>query len=139
MRSEGSLCIHSHYINPPCSLKDIIHSGEALSASVQANESTKLPTMSTCTRCGYISSNELCKACLLLEGLNKGLPQLGIGHTTKIRRQHEAANLASGLSTPTPLSSPSLDGTRSTDENVKVVTHIKDLGRLANQPTLDTV
>ncbi|KAG9321158.1 hypothetical protein KVV02_007733 [Mortierella alpina] len=118
---------------------DIIHSGEALSASVQANESTKLPTMSTCTRCGYISSNELCKACLLLEGLNKGLPQLGIGHTTKIRRQHEAANLASGLSTPASPSSPSVDGSRPTDENVKVVTHIKDLGRLANQPTLDTV
>ncbi|KAG0277143.1 cytosolic thiouridylase subunit Ctu1 [Linnemannia exigua] len=111
---------------------DIIHSGEALSASVQANESTKLPTMSNCTRCGYISSNELCKACLLLEGLNKGLPQLGIGHTTKIRRMHEAANLASGLSSPASLSSP---GSGVTEDNVKVVTHIKDLGQLATMPT----
>ena len=75
----------------------------------------------------------------MLEGLNKGLPQLGIGHTTKIRRQHEAANLASGLSTPASPSSPLVDGSRPTDENVKVVTHIKDLGRLANQPTLDSV
>ncbi|KAG0199699.1 nucleotidyltransferase [Mortierella sp. NVP41] len=109
--------------------------GEALSASVQANESTKLPTMSNCTRCGYISSNELCKACLLLEGLNKGLPQLGIGHTTKIRRMHEAANLASGLSSPV---SVSLTANGSTEENVKVVTHIKDLGQLATMPTLDS-
>ena len=29
----------------------------------------------TCTRCGYISSNELCKACIMLEGLNKGRPR----------------------------------------------------------------
>ncbi|KAF9411357.1 cytosolic thiouridylase subunit Ctu1, partial [Entomortierella beljakovae] len=107
---------------------DIIHSGEALSASVQANESTKLPTLSNCTRCGYISSNELCKACLLLEGLNKGLPQLGIGHTTRIRRMHETAELASGLSTPESLSG--------SEEKGKVVTHIKDLGRLENMPTL---
>ncbi|KAG0265834.1 cytosolic thiouridylase subunit Ctu1 [Mortierella polycephala] len=119
---------------------DIIHSGEALSASVQANESTKLPTMSTCTRCGYISSNELCKACLLLEGLNKGLPQLGIGHTTKIRRMHEQANLALGLSSPASLSGGSTPvGDGASDVEVKVVTHIKDLGRLKNMPTLDSV
>ncbi|KAF9114196.1 cytosolic thiouridylase subunit Ctu1 [Mortierella sp. AM989] len=119
---------------------DIIHSGEALSASVQANESTKLPTMSNCTRCGYISSNELCKACLLLEGLNKGLPQLGIGHTTKIRRMHEAANLALGLSSST---SPAKNDTEVaeasptvSEEKGKIVTHIKDLSRLENMPTL---
>lgn len=29
----------------------------------------------TCTSCGYISSNPVCKACVLLEGLNKGLPR----------------------------------------------------------------
>lgn len=122
---------------------DIIHSGEALSASVQANESTKLPTMSTCTRCGYISSNELCKACLLLEGLNKGLPQLGIGHTTKIRRIHEAANQASGRSSPASSSAATAD---EADANVatppenkgKVVTHIKDLSRLDTMPTLES-
>lgn len=113
---------------------DIIHSGEALSASVQANETTKLPTMANCTRCGYISSNELCKACLLLEGLNKGLPQLGIGHTTKIRRIHEAAqNLEYGSST-TDLASGQVSGSAPQD---KVVTHIRDISRLAQMPTLD--
>ncbi|KAG0228612.1 cytoplasmic tRNA 2-thiolation protein 1 [Mortierella sp. GBAus27b] len=118
---------------------DIIHSGEALSASVQANESTKLPTMSTCTRCGYMSSNELCKACLLLEGLNKNLPQLGIGHTTKIRRMHEASNAASGASTPTSLSGT--EGGTDTpplQNKGKVVTHIKDLSKLETMPTLDS-
>lgn len=27
----------------------------------------------TCLRCGHISSNDLCKACVLLEGLEEGL------------------------------------------------------------------
>ena len=42
-----------------------------------------MPTQQRCERCGYISSNKLCKACILLEGLNKGLPKLGIGKTPK--------------------------------------------------------
>lgn len=42
-----------------------------------------MPTQKTCERCGYMSSNLLCKACLLLEGLNRGLPQMGIGKESK--------------------------------------------------------
>ena len=41
-----------------------------------------MPTQKTCERCGYMSSNTICKACMMLEGLNKGLPQLGIGRET---------------------------------------------------------
>jgi cytoplasmic tRNA 2-thiolation protein 1 len=40
-----------------------------------------------CERCGYISSMNLCKACNLLEGLNKGLPKLGIGNSHRLRKQ----------------------------------------------------
>ncbi|CAG8736039.1 2226_t:CDS:2, partial [Dentiscutata erythropus] len=43
----------------------------------------KLPVQGVCKRCGYMSSNELCKACMLLEGLNRGLPKLGIGKNFK--------------------------------------------------------
>ncbi|KAK2570852.1 Cytoplasmic tRNA 2-thiolation protein 1 [Acropora cervicornis] len=57
----------------------IIHSGESLSVK----KDVKMPVQGTCSRCGYISSQPLCKACVLLEGLNKGLPRLGIGKTTK--------------------------------------------------------
>lgn len=39
-----------------------------------------------CTRCGYVSSQDVCKACVLLEGLNKGLPRLGIGKSSKVKR-----------------------------------------------------
>lgn len=32
----------------------------------------------TCERCGYMSSNALCKACTLLEGLERGMANAGI-------------------------------------------------------------
>ena len=59
----------------PSSIIDIIHSGDSLSVK----SDVKMPTQGTCGRCGYISSQGLCKACILLEGLNRGLPRLGIG------------------------------------------------------------
>ena len=64
-------------LRPSCIL-DIIHSGDNLSVK----EEVKKAVQGTCKRCGYISSQELCKACVLLEGLNRGLPRLGIGKTT---------------------------------------------------------
>lgn len=36
-----------------------------------------------CSRCGYLTSQSVCKACVLLEGLNKGLPGLGIRRVKK--------------------------------------------------------
>ena len=38
-----------------------------------------MPVLQTCSRCGYISSAELCKACVMLEGLNRGKPEVSIG------------------------------------------------------------
>ncbi|KAF1388949.1 hypothetical protein PFLUV_G00068230 [Perca fluviatilis] len=66
----------------PSSIMDIIHSGENLSV----REGVKMPVQGTCNRCGYISSQALCKSCVLLEGLNRGLPKLGIG---KHHRLHD--------------------------------------------------
>jgi len=54
---------------------DIIHSGESMSVK----KDIKMPTQGVCTKCGYISSQAICKACVMLEGLNRGLPKLGIG------------------------------------------------------------
>ena len=41
----------------------------------------KLPKqqMGKCKRCGYLSSQDICKACMLLEGLNKNKPKTQIG------------------------------------------------------------
>jgi cytoplasmic tRNA 2-thiolation protein 1 len=40
----------------------------------------KLPrqNMGQCIRCGYLSSQEICKACMLLDGLNKNRPRTKI-------------------------------------------------------------
>ena len=62
----------------PSTIIDIIHSGD----SIGVKSDVKMPVQGTCTRCGYISSQPLCKACILLEGLNRGLPRLGIGKAT---------------------------------------------------------
>jgi len=62
--------------------------------------------MSNCTRCGYLTSQKLCKACTLLEGLNKNRPktvvevETGIGNegsTTSLRRGIEAIKLEEGI------------------------------------------
>lgn len=53
---------------------------------MQANDSIKMPERRNCTRCGFVSSQEICKACVLLEGLNRGLPKLGIGKSNKAKK-----------------------------------------------------
>jgi len=56
---------------------DTIAAGEVLEVA----EGVKVPIKSRCVQCDYISSQPVCKACLLLEGLNSGRPLLGIGKT----------------------------------------------------------
>lgn len=62
----------------PSSIVDIIQSGQNLKISDLVKQNKKAE-LQNCSRCGYISSNTVCKACILLEGLEKGTPQLGIG------------------------------------------------------------
>ena len=85
----------------PSTIIDIIHSGDSLSVK----SDVKMPVQGTCSRCGYISSQELCKACILLEGLNRGLPRLGIGkatgsnlstHIKKLQLREETGGAATG-------------------------------------------
>jgi cytoplasmic tRNA 2-thiolation protein 1 len=63
----------------PRAIVDLVKSAERL----EIKEASKLVMSKpgTCKNCGYLSSQDVCKACLLLEGLNKGLPQLGIGNS----------------------------------------------------------
>lgn len=63
----------------PSVIMDIIHSGE----QIEFKATTKKPTRGTCNRCGFVSSQQPCKACVLLEGLNRGLPKLGIGKKSR--------------------------------------------------------
>ncbi|KAL1979839.1 hypothetical protein VTN96DRAFT_5074 [Rasamsonia emersonii] len=64
----------------------------------------KLQTLQKCERCGYISSQKICKACELLEGLNKNRPKTAIEvvgveeeeSSTTLMRQMESVQLSSG-------------------------------------------
>lgn len=56
---------------------------------MSVKEQVSLPTQRICSRCKFVSSQEVCKACVLLEGLNKGLPKLGIGKSSKAKRMLE--------------------------------------------------
>lgn len=49
-------------------------------------ENVKMPERGICTKCGFVSSQNICKACILLEGLNRGLPKLGIGKSSKVNK-----------------------------------------------------
>jgi len=60
----------------PSSIIDIIHAGENF--HIRQETINRYREQGTCARCGYISSNQICKACVLLEDLNKGLPKLVI-------------------------------------------------------------
>ena len=60
----------------PSTIIDIIHSAE----SIEIDKGTvKMPVKKNCKICGYISSNDICKACVLLEGLNSGTTKQAMG------------------------------------------------------------
>jgi len=70
----------------PSAIIDIIHSGEAFAVNEEVKATQK--AQQTCKRCGYMSSNELCKACSLLEGLERGIAAAGI--TDRARKKMDA-------------------------------------------------
>lgn len=56
-----------------------MYAGEQLAV----RDGVKLPVQGTCSVCGFVSSNTICKACVLLEGLNRGKPRLAVGKSNK--------------------------------------------------------
>ncbi|KAF9246871.1 hypothetical protein BU15DRAFT_84475 [Melanogaster broomeanus] len=65
----------------PSAIIDIIHSGEAFEVREDVKATQK--PQQTCKRCGYMSSNDLCKACTLLEGLERGMANSVITDTAR--------------------------------------------------------
>eukprot|EP01087_Luapelamoeba_hula_P012423 TRINITY_DN3462_c0_g2_i1.p1 TRINITY_DN3462_c0_g2~~TRINITY_DN3462_c0_g2_i1.p1 ORF type:complete len:421 (+),score=78.13 TRINITY_DN3462_c0_g2_i1:3-1265(+) len=60
----------------PIAILDIIHAGETF--TITKDEAQKQRTLSKCVRCGYLSSQKYCKACVLLDRLNRGLPRVAL-------------------------------------------------------------
>ena len=47
-------------------------------AKTNGTRTLSKPQLGRCERCGYISSQSVCKACVLLEGLNKNRPKVSV-------------------------------------------------------------
>ena len=62
-------------INPTGILNTIVSADEM---KLGTDTDKPLQVQGECQRCGYITSQEVCKACVLLEGLRKGNPRFGI-------------------------------------------------------------
>ena len=67
----------------PRAIVDLIHSAENF--RIELGSEGNLPQPKKCERCGYICSQSVCKACQLLEGLNKGLPSMGISRLRQVK------------------------------------------------------
>ncbi|GAX79103.1 hypothetical protein CEUSTIGMA_g6543.t1 [Chlamydomonas eustigma] len=74
----------------PSAIIDLIHSAEQFRFHAQSEQRLLQPR--TCERCGFISSQPICKACTLLEGLNKGLSKIKIQSSLEERRGSQKAS-----------------------------------------------
>lgn len=76
-------------VRPSCII-DIIKSGENLVLKQKKKKRTTNQTKvefkdgNRCDRCGYLSSNKICKACMLLQGLEKNRAQMSIDKDTNV-------------------------------------------------------
>jgi cytoplasmic tRNA 2-thiolation protein 1 len=77
--------------------------GSKVEPRIGGKKARKLPqqTLGICKKCGYMSSQDICKACMLLEGLNKNRPKMEIEidveeeDSSTLRRQMEGLAVAS--------------------------------------------
>ncbi|XP_022704773.1 cytoplasmic tRNA 2-thiolation protein 1-like [Varroa jacobsoni] len=90
-RGHARAYIKNLELQDPLAILNIIYSGECM----DVRDDVRLPSKRTCKRCGYISSQEVCKACVMLEGLNKGIPRLGVGKTSKVNKKIENLKISS--------------------------------------------
>lgn len=63
------------------SIIDIVKSGDRITLGCVAKK--RLPEQRKCSRCHYISSQKLCKACTILDGLNNGMAKMALGKAKK--------------------------------------------------------
>lgn len=82
---------------------DRIDKHEARKGAKKDGRKLTKQTLGTCKKCGYMSSQEICKACVLLEGLNKNRPKMEIEvdveeeeESSTLRRRMEGLALAAG-------------------------------------------
>lgn len=63
------------------------------SSSQAVKKPIKTQTLGQCERCGYIASQKICKACSLLEGLNRNRPKTAIEVTLDVDEEESSTTL----------------------------------------------
>lgn len=71
----------------PTAILDVIHSAEQFTFPDPGSGEVSMPVQKKCERCSYITSQRLCKACVLTESLNNGM-------AAKINRRPEKSQKA---------------------------------------------
>ncbi|KAI0561432.1 Cytoplasmic tRNA 2-thiolation protein [Gracilaria domingensis] len=88
----------------PSVIVDIIHAAEGFHFPSPGNPDVAMPTQRNCERCSYISSQRLCKACVLTDSLNNG-------RAGRINRLSASQVLSKGSPSSTVTSATSYDNT----------------------------
>jgi cytoplasmic tRNA 2-thiolation protein 1 len=65
----------------PLTIINILKSGESFAKSTNSKQE-----LSKCVKCGYISSQSVCRACVFLDGLNKGKAKLCLDYSDPLKK-----------------------------------------------------
>eukprot|EP00823_Brevimastigomonas_motovehiculus_P006426 TRINITY_DN5314_c0_g1_i1.p1 TRINITY_DN5314_c0_g1~~TRINITY_DN5314_c0_g1_i1.p1 ORF type:complete len:439 (+),score=91.48 TRINITY_DN5314_c0_g1_i1:38-1354(+) len=90
------------------SIIDIIRSGEHFVPRSSSSATTNKIAIGKCSVCGYMSSNKICKACVLLQGLNRSKPKVSISSLSLFSSVDSSSTSSSASLTPSLLVSSSL-------------------------------
>ncbi|EAN78267.1 TIGR00269 family protein, putative [Trypanosoma equiperdum] len=90
-RSEARTLLKNIEILQPRCILDTIRTGEQLRVKEQECATENPP--SACTRCGYVTSQSLCRACVLLQGLNMNGPAVCVREQPQPQQQQQQQNV----------------------------------------------
>lgn len=116
---QAAVC-HCVQATRPRAIVDLIHSAENF--RIELGSEGNLPQPRKCERCGYICSQSVCKACQLLEGLNKGLPSMGISRPGQVKSR-----------TATKLAAEKLRALSLAEDRAAATGHSSDCGKVRCQ------
>ncbi|KAI9806772.1 MAG: hypothetical protein M1825_006229 [Sarcosagium campestre] len=81
-------------VQPP---KRVAYKSTARHAAPNPSRKSRIQHLGQCERCGYLSSQPVCKACMLLEGLNKNRPRMEIEIGPRDGGEDGTARLGKGV------------------------------------------
>jgi cytoplasmic tRNA 2-thiolation protein 1 len=76
--AQKGIILKGNTLKETTSMASLVDRTKASGTRTMRNSVAPRQKLGQCERCGYLSSQAICKACVLLEGLNKARPQTGI-------------------------------------------------------------